>query len=63
MEHRSAAFFSIGAIGPMVVLMVLIDGVNICSLQTVYQSTNYFSNGIDSNQWHQSTNRLRTALK
>lgn len=116
LEQRSAAFFSIGAIGiigsngtnrqvvsvgsqvliyagynwssdrlppfPLVPLVPLVpmvpiigsngtnrqivyarpSGVNICSLQIVYQSSNYFSNGIDLNQWHQSTNCLRTAL-
>ena len=68
MEHQSAASFSsIGAIGTngtnRQIVYARLSGVNICSLQIVYQSTNYFSNGIDSNQWHQSTNRLRTALK
>ena len=37
--------------------------VNICSSQLVYQSTDYFSNGIDLNQWHQSTNRLQIVYK
>ena len=76
MEHSSAAFFFIGAIGSngsigtigskgtnRQVVYARPSGVNICSLQIVYQSTNYFSNGIDSKQWHQSTNCLRTALK
>ena len=67
MEHRSAAFFSIGTIGSNGTNRQMVyawpSGVNICRLQIVYQSTYYFFNGIDSNQWHQSTNRLRTALK
>ena len=67
MEHRSAAFFSIGTNGSNGTNRQMVyarpSGVNICSSQIVYQSTNYFSIGIDSNQWHQSTNRLRTALK
>ena len=79
MEHPSAAFFFIGTIGSngsngsigtigsngtnRQVVYARPSGVNICSLQIVYQSTNYFSNGIDSKQWHQSTNRLCMALK
>ena len=63
MEHRSAASFSIGAIGSNgtngQIIYARLSGVNICILQIVYQSINYVSNGIDLNQWHQSTNCLR----
>ena len=67
LEQRLAACFSIGTIGSngtnRQIVYARPSGVNIYSLQIVYQSTNYFSNGIDLNQWHQSTNCLRTALK
>ena len=53
MEHQSAAFFSIGTIGSNGTNQQLVyaqpSGVNICSLQIVYQLTNYFFNGIDLN--------------
>ena len=51
MEHRSAAFFSIDTIGSNGTNRQMVyarpSGVNVCSLQIVYQSTNYFSNGIE----------------
>ena len=67
LEQQSAACFSIGTIGSngtnRQIVYARSSGVNLYSLQIVYQSTNYFSNGIDLNQWHQSTNCLRTAFK
>jgi len=57
MAYRSAVYFYIGTIGTngtnrqVVYAWPLV--VNICSLEMVYQSTNYFSIGIDSYQWYQ----------
>jgi len=63
MAYRSAVYFSIVTIGTngtnQQVVYARPSFVNICSLQMVYQSTNYFSVGIELYQWYQcnGTNR------
>ena len=53
MEHRSAAFFSNCTIGTYGTIRRIVyarpSGVIIYSLQIVYKSANYFSNGTDLN--------------
>ena len=52
MAYRSAVYFSIGTNGTnRQVVYARPSVVNICSLQMVYQSTNYFSIGIDLYQY------------